>query len=226
MTRIPSDPHAGARIITAGEEPSSAEGAIVMVHGRGATAEDILSLLDYVDTAGFAVAAPQARGHTWYPDSFLAPIRHNQPFLSSALTLLGGIVDNLEAGGIARKRIVIAGFSQGACLASEFVARNAVQYGGLVAFSGGLIGTKDLNARPPEDKAFDYNGALDGTPVFLGCSDVDPHIPVKRVEQTAAVFNRLGAVVKKRIYPGMPHTVNQDEIDAFAKILAGVKNNA
>jgi predicted esterase len=196
-----------------------------MIHGRGASAEDILSLTQYTDVSGFAIAAPQARGHTWYPDSFLAPLRHNEPFLSSALKLVAGIVDRYESEGIPAERIVIAGFSQGACLASEFIARNARRFGGLVAFSGGLIGTGDLDRRPPENKAFDYEGSLDGTPVFLGCSDVDPHIPVKRVDQTADVLNKLGGKVTKRIYPGMPHTINQEEMDALGDILEVVRSS-
>lgn len=221
MTRIPSDPHSGARILTAG--PESSDRAIMMLHGRGATAEDILSLLDHVDASAFVTRAPQARGHTWYPDSFLAPLRHNQPFLDSALKLLGEILAELEAGGISRDRIVVAGFSQGACLASEFVARTGGRFGGLVAFSGGLIGTKDVNAPPPDDKLFEYQNSLDNTPVFLGCSDIDPHIPVKRVDQTASTLSKQGADVTKRIYPGMPHTVNQDEIDALGSILKGIR---
>jgi predicted esterase len=222
MTRIPSDPHAGARILSAGQDSSGQ--AILMIHGRGATAEDILSLLDHVDTSDFLARAPQARGHTWYPDSFLAPLRHNQPFLDSALKLLSEILADLESQGIPRDRIVVAGFSQGACLASEFVARTGGRFGGLVAFSGGLIGTKDAKAPPPEDKLFEYENVLDGTPAFLGCSDIDPHIPVKRVEQTAATLSRLGADVTKRIYPGMPHTINQDEMDAFGSILDGIRS--
>jgi predicted esterase len=224
MTRIASDPHSGARIVTSGEDPALATGAIVLVHGRGATAEDILSLLDFVDASGFAAAAPQAHGHTWYPDSFLAPLRHNEPFLSSALRVLEGLVESFEEKGLPRDRIVVAGFSQGACLASEFVARQGSRFGGLAAFSGGLIGTKDIKTeRPPNDKVFDYDRSLQGTPVFLGCSDVDPHIPVKRVDQTAEVLDRIGGNVTKRIYPGMPHTVNQEEMDALGQILRGIR---
>ena len=187
---------------------------LIFVHGRGATAESILSLADYLPHPAMAYLAPQAAGNTWYPYSFLAPMEQNEPYLSSALARLGALLAEVERAGISPERVVLAGFSQGACLASEFVARHAQRYGGLMAFSGGLIG--------PPGTPREYPGTLDGTPVFLGCSDVDPHIPLARVNETADVLARLGAVVDKRIYPRLGHTINQDEIDAAAALVAGV----
>jgi predicted esterase len=159
----------------------------------------------------YAYLAPQAANNTWYPFTFLAPMQQNEPWLSSALARVGEIVASVEAAGIPPQRIVLGGFSQGACLASEFMARNARRYGGLLAFSGGLIGP------PGTPRA--YAGSLDGTPVFMGCSDVDAHIPKKRVEETADVLERLGAQVTMRLYPGMGHTINADEINHARTLL-------
>lgn len=208
----PSDPHAGASVVGAGRPLAEAGGALILIHGRGATAESILELAAYLHHPQLAYLAPQAAGATWYPYSFLEPMERNEPYLSSALARVGAVVAAVEAAGIPAERVFLGGFSQGACLASEFVARNARRYGGLLAFSGGLIG--------PAGTPRDYPGSLDGAPVFLGCSDVDPHIPLGRVEETAAVLARLGARVDKRIYPRMGHTINQDEIAAAAALLA------
>lgn len=208
----PNDPHAGGPLLTAGRPTAEARGALILIHGRGATAESILDLAEYLRHPALAYLAPQAAGNTWYPYSFLEPMARNEPYLSSALSRVGAVVAEVEAAGIPAERIFLGGFSQGACLASEYVARNARRYGGLIAFSGGLIG--------PAGTPRDYAGSLDGTPVFLGCSDVDPHIPLGRVEETAAVLARLGARVDKRIYPRLGHTINQDEIDAAAALLA------
>jgi len=208
----PNDPHAGGPLLTAGRPTAEARGALILIHGRGATAESILDLAEYLRHPALAYLAPQAAGNTWYPYSFLEPAARNEPYLSSALARVGAVVAEVEAAGIPAERIFLSGFSQGACLASEYVARNARRYGGLIAFSGGLIG--------PAGTPRDYAGSLDGTPVFLGCSDVDPHIPLGRVEETAAVLARLGARVDKRIYPRLGHTINQDEIDAAAALLA------
>lgn len=208
----PNDPHAGGPLLTAGRPTAEARGALILIHGRGATAESILDLAEYLRHPALAYLAPQAAGNTWYPYSFLEPMARNEPYLSSALARVGAVVAEVEAAGIPAERIFLGGFSQGACLASEYVARNARRYGGLIAFSGGLIG--------PAGTPRDYAGSLDGTPVFLGCSDVDPHIPLGRVEETAAVLARLGARVDKRIYPRLGHTINQDEIDAAAALLA------
>jgi predicted esterase len=178
---------------------------MLMVHGRGARAEDILSLAAEFAQPGFAYLAPQAADNTWYPNRFIAPIPSNEPWLSSALGFLGSVFDHIVQNGILPERIMILGFSQGACLALEYAARNARPYGGIIGLSGGLIG--------PDDTPRDYKGSLEETPVFLGCSDVDFHIPKERVHDTAEVFRRLGGEVTERLYPNMDHTINQDEID-------------
>lgn len=207
-------PHQGGRVLVAGEELAKARGAVVLVHGRGGSAEDLLALTREWQTAGLALLAPQAAGHTWYPYSFLAPLAQNEPGLSSGLATIGALVARAEAAGVPPERVVLLGFSQGACLASEYVARNARRYGGLVVLSGGLIG--------PDGTPRDYPGSLDGTPVFLGCSDVDAHIPKARVLESATVLRALGGAVEARLYPGMGHTVNQDEIAYVQGILDAV----
>ena len=206
------DPHAGQPVLTAGKPLAAASGALILIHGRGATAESILDLADYLPHPDLAYLAPQAADYTWYPYSFLSPLERNEPYLSSALARVAAVVAQVEAAGIPPARIVLGGFSQGACLASEYVARHAQRYGGLLVFSGGLIG--------PEGAPRDYDGTLAGTPVFVGCSDVDPHIPIERVRETADVLTRLGARVDSRVYPRMGHTINQDEIDAAAALVA------
>jgi predicted esterase len=215
-------PHRGQPVLVAGAPLDRARAAIVAVHGRGASAPDILRLAQEVSGEGVALVAPQAAGNTWYPNSFLAPLAANEPYLSSALSMVAATLAMVEAAGVAAERTIVLGFSQGACLAAEFVARHANRYGGAVAFSGGLIGSGQLDgaAPPPNDKRFDYEGSLAGTPVFLGCSDVDAHIPVERVHQTAETFRRLGGEVTERIYPGMAHTVNGDEL-SFVRQLVG-----
>jgi len=204
------DPHRNQRVLQRGAALDSAKGAVVFLHGRGASADDILGLAQDFDLPELANLAPEAAEHTWYPYSFLSPIEQNQPWLDSALKLVGETVQRAIAAGIERQNVAIVGFSQGACLATEFVARNAARYGGLVAFTGGLIG-------PPGAK-FSYSGVLSGTPCFLGAGDRDPHVPWKRVEESASVLSGLGAAVTLRRYPGLPHTINQDEID-HAKII-------
>ena len=200
-----TDPHGSAPILTAGVPLADAEVAVVLVHGRGARAEEMLAFARAFPTEGAALLAPQAVGMQWYPHPFLVPIERNEPWLTSALDLLGRIIDAAEHDGPGRARTVVVGFSQGACIALEYVARNAVRCGGVAGLSGGLIG--------PPGTAWDYDGSLDGTPVFLGCSDVDPHIPVERFNETASVLERMGADVTKVLYPGMAHTVNDDEVD-------------
>jgi phospholipase/carboxylesterase len=197
-------PHQGQPVRTAGEPLDQAKAALLMVHGRGARAEDILSLADQFAQPGFAYLAPQAAENTWYPNRFIAPISSNEPWLSSALAFVGDVFNQIIQV-IRPERIVLLGFSQGACLTLEFAARNARSYGGLVGLSGALIG--------PDDTPRDYKGSLEGTPVFLGCSDVDFHVPKERVGQTAEVFRRLDGEVTERLYPNMDHTINQDEID-------------
>src|SRR6266849_5136182 len=197
-------PHQGQPVLTAGEPLDKAKAAMIMVHGRGASAEDIISLTTELNQPGFAYLAPQAAGYTWYPNSFLAPIASNEPGLSSGLAVIASLLAKLAEAGISPERTILLGFSQGACLSLEFAARNARRYGGLVGLSGGLIG--------PEGTPRNYPGSLDGTPVFLGCSDVDPHIPKERVDETAAVLRALGGEVSERLYPNMGHTVNRDEL--------------
>lgn len=184
---------------------------MLMVHGRGATAESILTLADLLDVPGFAFLAPQAVDNTWYPNRFLAPLSANEPWLSSALALLEDTMATLAGSGVSVERTILLGFSQGACLVLEFVARHARRYAGVAGLSGGLIG--------PDNVLRDYPGSLDGTPVFLGCSDVDPHIPAPRVAHTAEVLTRLGASVTTRIYPGMGHTINDDELEAVRQMM-------
>ena len=203
--------HDGQPVLTRGPAPDDARLVTIAVHGRGATAADILSIADALAIDDVAFVAPQAAGRTWYPKSFLAPMEDNEPYLSSALSVLGGLVRGLEERGVATSRMAFMGFSQGACLSLEFAARHARRYAGVVGLSGGLIG--------PAGTPRHYAGSLDGTPIFLGCSDVDAHIPLERVHETAAVFRGLGAVVDERIYRGMGHTVNEDELAAVRKLL-------
>ncbi len=205
QSQIFQGPHQGQPIRIAGEPISRAQAALLMVHGRGASAEDILSLANELDQPGFAYLAPEAAENTWYPNRFLVPLAENEPWLSSALTLVRSVLTEIVNSGIPPERVILLGFSQGACLALEFAARNARRYGGLVGLSGALIG--------PQDTPRDYAGSLAGTPVFLGCSDVDPHVPKERVDQTAEVLRRLGGAVTERLYPDMDHSVNQDELD-------------
>lgn len=200
-------------IVRAGKPLAEADKAIIMVHGRGADAADILGLTPYLALEGFALLAPEASGYAWYPFSFLAPVQRNEPGLSSGLALLGQAVAEARAAGIAAEDIYLLGFSQGACLSAEFAARHAGRYGGLFFLSGGLIG-----------EALDtsnYQGDFGGTPAFFGCSDVDPHIPLGRVQESAAIFRQMGAEVTERIYPNAPHTVLEDEIEQVNRWLAG-----
>jgi predicted esterase len=207
-------PHQGQPIVAAGRPLSEAAVAMVMVHGRGATAESILELAREFRHPEFAYVAPQAAGYTWYPYSFLAPMSMNEPGLSSGLARIGEVLGRLEAEGIPPERTILLGFSQGACLSLEFAARNARRYGGVVGLSGGLIGP------PGTPRA--YEGSLAGTPVFLGCSDRDPHIPRERVDETAEVMREMGAEVTERIYPGLGHTVNEDELEFVRRMMAGL----
>jgi phospholipase/carboxylesterase len=206
------DLHRDHRVLTAGRKIPEAAGAVVLLHGRGASAEDILGLGEEFDHPELALFAPQAAGNSWYPCSFLAPIEQNEPWLTSALSQVKSLVEEITARGIPQERIAIAGFSQGACLATEFVARNASRYGGLIAFTGGLIG-------PPEAE-FRYVGNLGQTPAFLGSGDPDPHVPWQRVEESASVLAAMGAEVTLRRYPGMPHTVSRQEIEQARQLLA------
>jgi predicted esterase len=203
------DPHAGQPVLRYG--PGDARLSVILIHGRGDSAEGILGLARSLQPADVAYLAPQAAGYTWYPYSFLAPLEQNEPHLSSALNVVGGLVRGLLRQGVAAERIVIIGFSQGACLSLEFAARHARKYAGVVALSGGLIG--------PPGTPRNYQGSFDGMPVILGCSDVDAHIPLERVRESADVFSRMGAAVDERIYPGMGHTINADELAATNALL-------
>ena len=205
MNKDASDPHGDASVLQAGAPLYRAKAAVVMLHGRGGEAENMLELAEVLAQPELAYLAPQAKDRSWYPYSFLAPIDRNEPFLSSALKMLGHLLDRLDSEHhLGADQTVVLGFSQGACLAVEYAARNARHYGGVMVLSGGLIG--------PEDTSRDYHGHFSGTPVFLGCSDIDPHIPLERVHETSRVLSALGAVVTERIYPGMGHTINDDEI--------------
>lgn len=188
-----------------------ADAVMIMIHGRGASAKDILSLAYEFDLPNLAYIAPQAKNNSWYPYSFLSPIENNEHELSSALALIGSTIEMILQKGFTSDQIYLLGFSQGACLSLEFVARNSKKYSGIFGLSGGLIG--------PEVKLEKYSGNLEGTEIFLGCSDIDPHIPVERVHQTEEVFKKLNANVTKRIYKGMAHTVNQDEIDFIKSVI-------
>lgn len=205
-------PH-GDIVQSAGAPLAEAGGALILLHGRGASAANILELADFLAQPGLAFLAPQAAGNTWYPYSFLAPLADNEPYLTAALRAVAETAARATAAGIPPERLFFGGFSQGACLAAEYVARHARRYGGLLLFSGGLIG--------PSGTPRDYDGSFDGMPVFLGCSDVDPHIPLARVEETAEVLTRMGGWVDKRIYPRMGHTIIEDEIAAAGQLLAG-----
>ena len=185
-----------------------------MIHGPGAAPEDILGLAGALNRPGVTYLAPAAVNNTWYPYSFLTDTSKNEPYLSSALSVLGALVAEIEAAGIARDRIVVMGFSQGACLTSEFAIRNASRFGGFVAFSGGAIG--------PPGTTWNEDGRFDSTPMFFGCSDVDAHIPEARVHETSAICTRMGAKVTTKIYPGMGHLVNDDEISHAQALLDSV----
>jgi phospholipase/carboxylesterase len=206
--------HQGEPVLAAGKPLSGATAAAVLLHGRGASAVDILTLTREFAQPNFAYLAPQAKGGTWYPSRFLDPVISNEPYLSSALDRVGHVMSKIQSAGIPPERIILLGFSQGACLALEWAARNAVRYGGVVGLSGGVIGA-DTEPR------HDY-GSLDGTPVFLGCSDPDPHIPRYRLEKTGEILGSLGGIVTTRLYPGLGHTINQDEIDFVRRMMETV----
>jgi phospholipase/carboxylesterase len=210
----PEDPHRAQPVAERGAPLARAKAAMIMLHGRGASAEGLLALADVLAQPDVACMAPQAAGHSWYPYPFTAPIERNEPWLSSALGLIDGLLHRLDKAGFPSDRVVLLGFSQGACLALEYAARHAGRYGGVIGLSGGLIG--------PEGTPRDYSGSLADTPVFLGCSDIDPHIPLTRVRETTAVLRRLGGDVTERIYPGMGHAINEDEIRFVRGLLAAL----
>jgi predicted esterase len=209
-----TNPHAGQPVLQTGVPLDKAKAVMILVHGRGASARDILSLTTEFERDDVTYLAPQAAGGSWYPYSFLMPLAQNEPYLSSALGVLGTLVAQIEAAGFSSEQLMFLGFSQGACLSSEFVARNAKRYGGVFVLSGGMIG--------PDGTPRDYEGSLSGTPIFLGCSDVDFHIPKERVLESAEVFRGLGAEVDARLYPNMAHTINEDELKAVRAIMSTV----
>ena len=202
------NPHHGQPLVMAGVSLEEAEGALILVHGRGASAESILELGPFIGDERFAYMAPQAAGHTWYPHSFLTPIDQNEPGITSGLSVIDELVKN---SGLPAERILLGGFSQGACLVSEYVARHPKRYGGVLVFSGGVIGPLGMERS--------YPGSLEGTPVFVGCSDKDVHIPLERVEETAQILESMNAAVNKKIYPNMGHTIIKDEIE-HARVIA------
>ena len=200
-------------IIAAGQSLAAADRVLIMVHGRGGSAEDILSLADHLPVQDYALLAPEATGHSWYPYSFLAPPAQNQPWLESAVDMLAAVVDDIVAAGIAKDKICFLGFSQGACLTLEFAARNAARYGGVAAFTGGLIGDKIYTEN--------YKGDFGGMPVFIGTGDHDPHVPLQRVEATTALLRGMHADVTEKVYPGRPHTILAEEIAEAARVVFG-----
>lgn len=193
------------KVFTSGKNINEAKKVLVMIHGRGAFAEDILALAGYFNLNDYALLAPQAENNTWYPHSFLASPQQNEPWLSSALNILKEVVSDINKAGIATKNIYFLGFSQGACLTLEFVTRNATKYGGVVAFTGGLIG----------DRIYieNYSGDFKQTPVFIGSSDPDPHVPVERVYASTVILKNMNADATTKIYLNMGHTINKDEIE-------------
>jgi len=215
---MPDGPHAKQPVAAAGAALGESPVAVIMVHGRNAGPENILDLVPRLDRPRLSYLAPAAADRAWYPLSFLAPRERNEPWLSSALSALEAVVRTVSERGIPSERIVLLGFSQGACLTAEFAASHARRYGGVVVYSGGLIG--------PPGSRWSYEGGFDGTPVFLGCSDVDSHVPEARVNESAVEFERMGGVVTRRIYPGMGHLVNDDEIGWTQRMLDAVLASA
>jgi predicted esterase len=206
-------PHEGQPLLHAGAPLATAHAAMLLVHGRGASAADIMTVGQELLHPNFAYLAPQAAGNAWYPNPFTAPIESNEPYFSSAISVLEDVLAKITEH-VPHERVILLGFSQGACLTLEFSARHARRYGGVVGFSGGLIG--------PDGTPRDYPGNFHGTPVFIGCSDVDPHIKKERVEQAGQVLGRMGAKVNVKLYPNMAHTVNADELHSAAQIVEAV----
>lgn len=206
------DPHAHQPVRVAGGALSEAQAVVVLAHGRGADAYDILGLAAHFQVPGVTYLAPEAAGGAWYPARFLAPLAHNQPWLDSALAAFDAVVQSARTAGVPDDRIVLGGFSQGACLALEYAARRATRYGGILAFAGGLIGPDGLERTE--------SGRFDGTPVFIGVGDQDAHIPVARARHAADVLATRGAAVDLRIYPGVPHTVVPDQVQVARTLLA------
>jgi predicted esterase len=217
---VSSDPHASGRVLQAGSDVKEASLAVVLLHGRGGSAEDILGLASAFDLPGIAYFAPQAAAHTWYPLSFMAPREANEPYLSSALAKVDAVVRSIEQAGLERNRIVVAGFSQGACLVTEFVASHPARYGGLIAFTGGLIGAPGTLKTAPDQVT---GKELAGTPALLSSGDPDPHVPWQRVEESAAILRSMGAAVTTKRYPGRPHTITAAELATARSLLSAAQ---
>ncbi len=199
--------------LTAGQGIGTADKALILVHGRGGSAEDILSLADALPVEDFAVFAPQAATHSWYPSSFMAPLASNEPWLTGALGVLNQLVEHIAAKGIVAGNTWFMGFSQGACLMLEYITRNARRYGGAAAFTGGLIGDQIY---PPH-----YRGDFGGTPVFIGTGDPDQHVPVQRVHDTVSLLKDMNAAVTEKVYPGLGHTISGDELKLASRLVLG-----
>ena len=210
--------HEDQPLLRQGPELRDARGLLILLHGRGATAEDILSLAPQLEHEGIAFAAPQADSNSWYPYSFLVPAQQNEPGVSSAMKVVASLVTEADLLGVPPEKVMILGFSQGACLALEFAARNPGRYGGIYALSGGLIG--------PPGTTWESEASLSGTPIFIGCSDVDPHIPRSRVEESGEVLTRLGASVTVKLYAGMGHTISSAELEKINRMIASVLGEA
>jgi predicted esterase len=208
--------HENQLVLRGGLDARDAQAALILIHGRGASAADIMSLAGSLDVSGLRLVAPQAEGRVWYPQSFLAPREHNEEGIQGAFRLIGELIDELETEGITRNRIMLLGFSQGACLSLDYVYHHPARYGAVFALSGGLIG--------PPDTEFPPRSELAGTPVFIGCSDVDPFIPADRVRESHAALEASGAEIETKIYPGMGHTVNSDEISRVNRIITRLTN--
>lgn len=206
-----TDPHLDAAITRLGAPLDEARSAIIMLHGRGSSAGDILSLTSQFGVDGAVYLAPEATGNSWYPHWFMSKLEDNQPNLDSAIMLIKRLLGDLTSAGISPEHILLMGFSQGACLVSEFAIRNAQRYGGIAVLSGGLMG--------PEGTRWEDPGSLEGTPVYIGCSDVDPFIPLQRVLETEEVMRQSGGQVTLKIFPGMGHLVNQEELEAVSRMI-------
>lgn len=206
------DPHEGQPVLRAGAPVADARLVTILLHGRGGSAADMLGLSRQFGAPNVAYLAPQASGHTWYPYSFLAPLDENEPALSSAMRMIAGLIVDLGDQGVPPDRVALIGFSQGACLTLEFAARHARRFAAVAALTGGLIG--------PPGTPHHYTGSFSGTPIFIGSSDIDAHVPLMRVRESTAVLRQLGAIVDERIYAGMGHTVNRDEVEAVNALLS------
>jgi predicted esterase len=211
---LDQDPHANQAVVTIGPGVEASRAVMIMLHGRNAEPRSILELVPTIRHPGFTFLAPAASGRTWYPKSFLSETAQNEPGLSSGLRSIDRLVREVVDLGVPRRRIILLGFSQGGCLTAEYAVRHAVRYGGVVVLSGGLIG--------PPGTSWNRPGAFENTPIFLGCSDTDPHVPRERVDESAEVFRGMGAAVTERIYPAMGHQVNDDELAFTRAMMASV----